>query len=999
MVLTLLCLAVAATALLAPAAQADFGIVPGSFKATAENEDGTVDFQAGSHPFQWKLSFAMNQDAEEEPEGQLRELFVDLPPGLVGNPTALPRCPAALFEGFKPQCPADTQIGIARVRFLASTKGTSTVAINPLYSTTPPYGVPASLGFSAANFNSFQEASLRSSSDYGISVADITVPAIKIQAVEETVWGVPAAHSHDAERGSECLNGEQPCRVASDAPLAPFFTLPTSCGAPLAVAVHVESLEEPGVPKTATAYSEEEGTKAGMDGCNAEEFKPQVTAKPTTNRADSPSGLHFDLHQPQSESCTEEEEGELDCGLSTAHLRDATVTLPEGLSLNPSAANGLGVCTEEEIGLLPGPGLHFSEDPNACPDASKVGTMTVRSPLLGEFNEEGKPTGKHLLHGAVYLAKPYQNPFGSLIAIYLVVEDPDTGIVVKLAGKVTPDPSTGRLTTTVTENPQQPLEDVELDFFKGARAPLKTPLACGTYTTTSTLTPWSSPEGQDVHPSDSFQTTQAAGAGSCPGSEAAAPNDPSVNAGTVSPQAGAFSPFVFKLARPDGSQPLRSIDIALPAGLTGRLAGVPYCPEAAIAQARSRERPNMGAVEQSDPSCPAATEVGTVTASAGAGPDPYYATGHAYLAGPYKGAPLSFAFVIPAVAGPFDLGAVVTRAAAYVDPNTAKITVRSDPIPQALQGIPLDVRSIAVHVDRPSFTLNPTSCEPMSLGVGVLSALGNTASVANRFQVGGCSALPYKPKLTTRIYGKTRRGAFPKLVAKVFAGAGEANSSQAGRNPAALRVPRTGPLRHDLHPRAVRGCGLPPQVGLRLGQRENAASGLPAGRPGLPALLKPQPARHGLRLKGTGLAADRADPGFPHRLQAQGHPLDLRRHPRRPLRRSDPDDAWRQAGALGQLHQRLREDQPLPGQGDRAERGARGAAPEAGQPAVREAGQEEARGAPRKEAAGPQAEGEPQVNSRSGPHPGASADSEAPQSIRTLANPSTLSSRPKCLSA
>jgi hypothetical protein len=761
----LLGLALAVAALLAPGARADFGIE--SLSVTAENEaGGTVDFQAGSHPFQWTVRIVMNQDGEGTPEGRLSTLIVSLPAGLVGNPTALPRCTGAAFEGQIPNCPGDTQVGVAAVKV----KDIPPAEVN-VYNMTPPYGVPAELGFSPLEIASFQEASLRSSVDFGVDVADLTIPTTKpIQEVEETVWGAPALAAHDPERDCRDAEGKVIQGCPSDAqPPAPFLTLPTSCGAPLQTTVRVASLEETGVFKEATAYSEEGGVKAGLDGCNAEEFKPTIMAKPTTSRADSPSGLHFDLHQPQDEAPE---------GLSTAHLRNATVTLPKGVSLNPSAANGLGACTEQQIGLLSGPGVHFSESPQSCPDASKVGTMTVRTPLLGEFDSEGKPTGKHLLHGSVYLAKPYVNPFGSLLAIYLVVEDPGRGIVAKLAGKVTPDPNTGQLSTTVTENPQLPLEDVELGFFEGARAPLRTPLACGTYTTTSTLVPWSAPEGQDAHPTDSFQTAQAAGSGACPSSEGAAPNDPSVDAGTLAPVAGAFSPFVFRLSRPDGSQPLSSIDISLPEGLTGRLVGVPYCPEADIAQARSRERPNMGAVEQANPSCPAASEVGTVTAGAGAGPAPYYASGRAYLAGPYKGAPLSFVFVIPAVAGPFDLGDVVTRAAAYVNPETAKIAVRSDPIPTALQGIPLDVRSIAVQVSRPAFTLNPTSCEPMSLGVGVLSTLGDTASLANRFQVGGCASLSYKPKLTTRIYGKTRRGAFPKLVARVFAGPGEANSSR-----------------------------------------------------------------------------------------------------------------------------------------------------------------------------------------------------------------------------
>jgi hypothetical protein len=753
-------LALLLAALLVPAgAQAAFGLK--SFSAEAINQDRTADFQAGSHPYEYTVKFVMNQNAQHEPEGTLRDLILNLPAGLVGNPLAVPRCEAAAFEGILPKCPANTQIGVARVQLV----GFSVEPTLNVYNRTPSLGVAGSLGFSVIGLNSFQEASLRSDSDYGLDISDFTIPTkLEIKKITETIWGVPGDPAHDGERG-KCLESGGTCPF--EGPVRPYFSLPTACGAPLQTTASIDSLENPGVFDTKTVLSEEEGTPAGMDGCNHEEFKPTISSQPTTNLADSPTGLDFNLRQPQNQDPE---------GLSTAHLKDTTVTLPEGLVINPSVANGLGACTESQIGLIgtgfgaPNP-IHFSKAPQSCPNSAKLGTLEVTSPLVD-----------HKFPGAIYIAKPYANPFGSFMAIYLAAEDEQTGIVAKLAGKVTPDPSTGQLTATFTDNPQQPLEDVALHFFNGPKAALKTPLTCGTHTTTSTLVPWSTPEGETVNRTDSFQTSVAAGgSGACPQSESQAPNKPSFTAGTIAPQAGAYSPFVLKVTRPDGSQRIKALDLTLPKGLTGKLAGIPYCPEAAIAQAKAREAPNQGVVEQNNPSCPAASEVGSVTVGAGAGVTPFYATGHAYLAGPYKGGPLSLVVITPAVAGPFDLGAVVVRNALQVNSETAEIKAVSDPLPSIIQGVPLDIRSIALNMNRPDFTLNPTSCDPMQVLGSTTSTLGSLAPLENPFQVGGCKALKFSPKLNLTLKGGTKRGRFPALrgVLTYPKGSGYANTASA----------------------------------------------------------------------------------------------------------------------------------------------------------------------------------------------------------------------------
>jgi hypothetical protein len=738
--------AVAAGACLPAAAQADFGI--DSFSAAALEEGGTVDLQAGSHPYEYKVALKLNQDSEERPEGTLRTFTLDLPAGMVGNPRAVPRCSGADFEGIFPQCPANTAIGVAyfQIKGLEGDGPENSLGA-PVYNLTPPLGVVASFGFSVVNENSFQEASLRGS-DHGASVSDLTIPtALEIRSVTEIIWGVPGDPSHDALRGP-CLEEGGSCPFEFDGGVKPFLSLPTACGGPLQTTVSIDSVQKPGLPQSASVLSEDEVGPIGLNGCNALEFEPTISAQPTTDVADSPSGLDVNIHQPQNEDPE---------GLSTAHLKDVKVTLPAGMTLNPSAGNGLGACSEGQIGYKPAEGkIQFSDAPQSCPNAAKVGTLQAISPAVN-----------HPLPGKIYVAKPFQNPFGSLLAIYLAVEDEQTGINIKLAGKVEPDAKTGQLTARFTENPQAPIEDIETSFFEGPEATLKTPLTCGTKTTTAVLTPWSTPEGADVTESDSFETSVAPGGGNCPKSEAEAPNKPAFSAGTLTPQAGVYSPFVLKLSRPDGSQQITGLDTTLPKGLAAKLTGVPYCSEAQLAAAKAREVPNAGALERQSPSCPLASEVGTVTVGAGAGIAPLYVSGHAYLAGPYKGAPLSLAIITPAVAGPFDLGAVVVRTALYIDSETAQVHAVSDPLPSIIDGIPLDLRSIAVDLSRPDFALNPTSCNAMAVLGSVSSPSGQAASLSSPFQVGGCKSLKFAPKLALSLKGGTRRTKHPALRAVV----------------------------------------------------------------------------------------------------------------------------------------------------------------------------------------------------------------------------------------
>jgi hypothetical protein len=743
---------------------APFGI--GDLELSDFASDGNPSTQAGAHPYELTTTIAFNNEAGAQaingeipyfPTGDPRDIVTELPPGLVGNPRAVPPCSIAQFTVAK--CPLDTQVGGAVIAL-----NTNERLFRRAFNVAPQSGNVAVIGLEEEfGPKVLLTPTLRTGGDYGLRITAINTPQLWVEYVKVTIWGVPADPSHDFWRGRHCGNlGCNPGsgNNSSDAqPPVPFLTNPTACsGAQLPASVSANSWED------FSAHVAAATTWPALVGCNQLNFEPALEARPTTNLADSPSGLDVDLHFPLKG--LEEPEA-----LSEADLKDTTVTLPPGFLVNPASANGLSACTTAQFGLTSTPGatpLTATEGPATCPEAAKLGTVAVDTPLLD-----------HPLPGAVYLAQPYENPFGSLLALYVAIDDPQTGVVVKLAGKVTPDPATGQLTTTFSESPQLPFEDFHVKLFGGAQGALRTPPTCGPYKSSSVLTPWSAPEsGAPVEPGDEFQITgSASGAGACPASAGQQPNAPAFHAGTEAPQAGAFSPFALKLAREDGSQELAKIDTTLPPGLVGKLAGVGECPRAALAAAAD---PNhTGAAEQASPSCPASSEVGTVDVATGAGPTPLKVSGHAYLAGPYKGAPLSLAIITPAVAGPFDLGTVVVRTALYVNPETAQITAVSDVIPHILQGLPLDVRSIALKMSRPDFTLNPTNCNEFGFSGQALTVFGQSASLAQRFQAANCAKLAFKPILALRLKGAVRRTANPELIASLTMRPGEANVASA----------------------------------------------------------------------------------------------------------------------------------------------------------------------------------------------------------------------------
>lgn len=725
---------------LAPAsAQAAFGFH--SLEVDALNQNGSPDLLAGSHPFEWRLSWKMNADGEGEPEGEINQLKIELPPGMIGNPQAVTSCPLVLFEGGTPLCPGSSQIGVVRAKLAGA------IIPVPIYNLDPPLGVAARFGVTILSIGAFQDASIRTGGDYGATAYIPAFPALNVESISASIWGVPALTAHDTERFCpQNFKGEPGC--LSEKPPAPFFTLPTSCTGPLKTTISMDSRQEPGAFQTQTSFSRDAlGNEAGLVDCEAPRFEPTLAARPETSAADSPTGLHVEIAFPQSEN-TE--------GRATANLKDTVLTLPSGLAVNPSAADGMAACSSAQADLQ-GPG------PANCPPASRLGTVAVRTPLLD-----------HPLPGSVYLAKQIDNPFGSLLAIYIAVSDPISGAVVKLAGKVEPNLQTGKLQTTFLNNPQLPFEEFSVDFTGGPRASLTTPFTCGSYKTEAALVPWTSPAGKTAFLSDSFPVGSAPGGAACPVSEAGAPNNPTFEAGTTTPLAGSYSPLVLKLSRENGAQHLGALNLALPPGLVAKFAGVGECSEAQIAQAQGRNRLGEGALEKASPSCPQASELGTVNVGVGSG-SPFYVQGRVYLAGPYKGAPFSTVIITPGVAGPFDLGTTVVRAALYVNETTGQGTIKSDPFPQSLFGIPLDLRSVAVRIDRSQFSLNPTSCEAKAISAEAISAAGAVAQLSNHFQVGGCKGLDFSPKLSVSLKGGTKRAQHPAVKAVLTQPAGQAN--------------------------------------------------------------------------------------------------------------------------------------------------------------------------------------------------------------------------------
>jgi hypothetical protein len=778
-----ICSTLTALAFAAPAAHAEFSLL--SPDLTFTTATGAAEMQAGSHPFATTVSFQLERlpGFLDFPDGHVKDVFAELPPGFIGNPTASARCSGPGFAKItkstsQPACPDDSAIGLIAAEVSISPGNEPKIFTVPVYNLVPGPGSAVKLGFVVEDVPVTIEGGLSQKAPYSVrSGASNISQAVEFFASKLILWGDPASSAHDPYRGhcvraNEAHGGEPvsigECPYTAEENSA-FITLPTSCRGPQRTLFEADSWEQPGPPflryEVETNDASRPRTPTGFTGCEALGFAPKVSNEPTSKSAESPTGLNFSLNMEGNAGLLDPSED----AVADSTIEKAVVTLPEGVTTNPSIANGLAACTlvQYKAQKLGGSG--------GCPEASKVGTVEVESPVLeeevGDIEGGAEPERvPHVLRGSIYVGRQHDNVFDNLLTIYMVIEDPQFGIFIKLPGRVEPDPRTGQLKTTFGEPgwelPQLPFSHFRLHFREGKRAPLITPATCGTFTTDAVLYPWADPT-KPLHQTATFVVDSGTEGSSCAGGPGQLPSRQSFSAGTLDPNAGAYSPFVLKLSRPDGSQQLQSISTTLPQGLLGRIAGIAYCPDAQIAQAQSRSGEGEGAVELESPSCPQYSEVGTVTASAGAGPEPLYVTGHAYLAGPYAGAPLSLEIITPAIAGPFDLGVVAVRTALQVDPLTARITAVSDPIPTILHGLPLDLRSITVDMSHPNFTLNPTSCEPKSIEGSATTTLGTVTPLSQYFQAADCRALRFKPTLKLSLKGPTRRIGHPALRAVV----------------------------------------------------------------------------------------------------------------------------------------------------------------------------------------------------------------------------------------
>lgn len=783
-------------------ASSSFGVE--AYEVLPEEVGGVPSTQAGVHPFQLSTVLDLNtsllspEPLEQEPAAMTKDLSFRLPPGLIGNPTPFAQCTDEQFnaitklvaEGFD-ECGPQTAIGVATVTYnLPGAGGLETLAV-PLFNLVPLPGEPARFGFDVGTVTTTLNFAVRTGGDYGVTVNVNNInEAVGFLSSKIVVWGVPGAAIHDGSRGWGCLNSLGACSPLGAVEPPPLLSLPTACTGAMRTTVQADSWVKPHPADPTQAPLFSEYLIGGLDGCNRLQFNPEVSVAPDVPDASTSTGLTVDLHVPQTAALNPE-------GLAEGTLRDTTVTLPVGIAVNSSGADGLEACSEGLVGYLQGESnppeeLHFTAkkpgsfgaegsektlEPgtNFCPDGSKIGTVKITTPLL-----------PNPVQGAIYLADQNSNPFGSLIAMYAVAEDPVSGTLIKLPFNVTLNPSTDQLVASSDNSPELPFETAEFHFFGGETAPLATPAHCGPYETKAAFEPWSARAGEAPRiASSTFQIergpkTLAEPNGSpCPGAQL--PFSPSLTGGATNINAGAFSPFTLTMTRKDGEQNLQSVEAHLPPGLLGQLSSVELCPEP----------------QADDGACGPNSLIGEATVAVGVGGHPFTVSGGKfYITGPYNGsggctvgtpgcAPFGLTFEVPAKAGPFDLernsqnpagedacDCLVVRGQIEVNPLTAALTITSDPpgspyaIPTSIEGIPLEIQHVNATTTRSDFQFNPTSCEKMEVTGTIHSAEGGTNTLGVPFQVTNCADLKFEPAVAVSTQAKTSKADGASLAFK-----------------------------------------------------------------------------------------------------------------------------------------------------------------------------------------------------------------------------------------
>ncbi len=746
-----------------------------SLGAEMNAPDGAIETQAGGHPYEFRTRFDLSTVMRTSPESQLiptssedlKDAIVELPMGFGGSVARVPTCTFVQLASIA-GCPADSRVGelYTEPESIASTN-------SAIYNMLPERGVAAEFGFTDVlnNTHAIYAQVVPTPEGYVLRASTRDIPQIALTDAVITFFGTPAV------------------RDGSSGAATAMFTTPADCsGTPLVTTAYLDSWQQPGrlltdgnPDLTDPAWKVTATESPAVTGCSALEgrFEPSISATPSSSQADSPTGLNLDITVPQHESPEE---------LGTPPLRDALITLPAGMTVNPSSANGLEACSLAQVG--------FSADgePNAvaptCPNASKIGTVELETPALP--SEVCKEATKNLtecpsenerektpLQGSIYLARQDENPFGSLLAIYIVINDSRTGVLVKLAGEVKADDTTGQLTTVVHDSPQFPFTELRTHFFAGAAAPLATPAVCGLYTVGSQLTPWSAPEsGPPASPQASFTIGESSSGDAC-----GAAFSPTFTSATESATAGAYSPLQITFARQDADESLSSLSVTMPSGLLGSIKNIAQCPEPLASQGN----------------CSPESLLGDSDVAIGAGPAPYWVHGgKVYLTGPYNHGPFGLTIVTPTTAGPFTLtgnggpGREIVRASIRINSSTGQISVVSDPLPTILEGIPLKIRTVHITVNRRDFTFNATNCKPQSSAATITSSDGAAVTTSSPYQAQGCAGLPFHPSLTASTAGTASRGNGAALSVKVKAAVGQANIAKTY-----LTLPKLLPSRLD----------------------------------------------------------------------------------------------------------------------------------------------------------------------------------------------------------
>ena len=776
-----------------------FGAEREGYKLRPENQDGSLDTQAGSHPFQLSTTFNLNKNlfaaipaGNKTPQkfygspALTNNLHFVLPPGLLGRAAGFPKCSSADFNEIVPgpgglnACPTNTAIGVASANIYTPVVLGDYTASVPIFNITPNAGEPARFGFTIDEVPVVLTTKVRTGSDYGVEVsvhdAPETADVISSQVV---FWGVPGDSRHDSSRGWACLDGkywvegeavEEQCEN-EDAPNPPaFLTMPAVCGANPVSTVSGESWplsnekgEEPKVYTLAGSYTFE----SPFTGCDKLPFEPSISVTPDQTSTSTPTGLDVKLTVPQATTLSGE-------GLAEADIRNQTLRLPAGVLTAGGAASGLKACSAEQLGFTGfGENIaeqlendHFTPNADNCPPGAKVGTVRIKTPLVEEE-----------LHGSVYLARVDTAPFTSPLVLYITAEEETSKVKVKLAGEVSINEETGQLTSKFIGAPPLPFEELELHLFDGGRATQSTPERCGTYKSGASFFASSSTEGHpvEVTAEPSFAITSGPGGSACP-AEGPLPFATPFKAGPESTKGGAFSPFVVTLVRPDGNQALKSITVHEPAGAAAMLASVTPCPTAEA--------------EKAEPNCPTSSEVGSSTAYAGLGGEPTQIPGQVFLTGPYHGAPFGLLALTDAThVGPFDLGKIPVLSTITVDPTTAAATITSNPLPQfaplpggatpahplGSTGVPSQIKALVINVNRANFTFNPTNCDPKSVVGETTGYEGGTSSTSAPLAITECGALPFKPTISVNVESNYSRVDGTGMKIKVTSGAGQAN--------------------------------------------------------------------------------------------------------------------------------------------------------------------------------------------------------------------------------